>query len=442
MLDDFKNFLLVNKLIDSNQKVLVTVSGGIDSMVMAHLFLKSGIGFEIAHCNFNLRGTESDNDELFVQDFCYNNNIKCHCKRFETLAYAEKNKISTQMAARELRYTWFNELCQTNHIDLIATAHHQNDVAETMLINMVKGTGIAGIHGILAKQSNIIRPLLFSNKNEIIAFANTNHISYREDSSNLKDTYWRNKIRHHVLPIFQELNQNSINAFYELSKKIHENEFLLNEKLNELKDKYTKTINGVVHIDKVLLQHVSAKTILHFIIDEYGFNEANIEQIAASKQPEIGSCFLSRTHELLVDRDSLIISAKTNTVIAKNITVNEETNYIHTDAGNFEVTLINKVPAIYAKNCFYIDADLAGLSFTLRNKLDGDKFIPLGMKGKKLVSDYLIDKKINRFEKDVCLVMESTDTNDIICVLPYQINDKYKLSISSKLIIEIKYRPN
>ena len=442
MLSAFKNFTSVNKLINRDQKVLVTVSGGIDSMVMAHLFLKSGITFEIAHCNFNLRGTESDGDELFVKDFCHTNNIKCHCKRFDTLEYAEKNKISTQMAARELRYAWFNDLCQTHNIDLIATAHHQNDVAETMLINMVKGTGIAGIHGILPKQNNIIRPLLFSNKNEITAYANTNHINYREDSSNLKDTYWRNKIRHHVLPVFDELNQNSIHAFYELSRKIQENEFLLNEKLTELKDKYTQTINGVLHLDKTILQHVSAKTILHFIIDEFGFNEANIEQIISNKRPETGSSFLSPTHELLVDRDTLIISVKTNIIMNKNIMVNEETNHIQTNAGNFEIKLISEAPPAYRKNCFYIDGNLAGLSFTIRNKQNGDKFTPLGMKGKKLVSDYLTDKKINKFAKDLCLVMESITTKDIVCVLPYQINDKYKLSASSKLIIEIKYIPD
>lgn len=442
MLDSFKNFILVNKLIGNSEKVLLTISGGIDSMVMAHLFLMSGIAFEIAHCNFNLRGTESANDELFVKNFCHTHHIKWHCKKFDTLAYAAKNKISIQMAARELRYEWFNNICQTNFIDLIATAHHQTDVAETMLINMVRGTGIAGIHGILTKQNNIIRPLLFSNKNEIIAFANANHINYREDSSNLKDTYWRNKIRHHVLPVFEELNQNSINAFYQLSKKIHENEFLLDEKLNELKDKYTHNINGELHIDKALLLHASAKTILYYIIGSFGFNENNIEQITAHQQPETGSCFLSQTHELLIDRDSLIVSAKISNAIVKNVVANKETNYIHTDAGNFEITLINNVPSTYEKNYFYIDADLAGLSFTLRNKQSGDKFIPLGMKGKKLVSDFLIDKKINRFEKDLCLVMESVETNDIICVLPYQINDKYKLSASSKLIIEIKYIRN
>lgn len=422
--------------------MLVTVSGGIDSMVMANLFLKSEIDFEIAHCNFNLRGAESDQDELFVKDFCHTNNVKCHCKRFDTLTYAEKNKISTQMAARELRYEWFNELCQTHKIDLIATAHHQNDVAETMLINIVKGTGIAGIHGILPKQKNIIRPLLFSNKNEIAGYADTKLIKYREDSSNLKDTYWRNKIRHHVLPVLEELNQNSISALYELSKKVQENEFLLNEKLKELKDKYTQIINGTLHINKTILKHASAKTILHFIINEFGFNEANIEQILATKQPEIGSYFLSSTHELLVDRDTLIISTKNNTVITKNITVNEKTNCIQTDAGRFEIKLLPEAPSTYEKNCFYIDANLTGLSFTIRNKQHGDKFIPLGMRGKKLVSDFLTDKKVNRFEKNSCLVMESVKEKEIVCVLPYQINNGYKLSAESKLIIEIRYTPN
>lgn len=441
MLDAFKNFISAHQLIGHNQKVLVTVSGGIDSMVMAHLFLKSGIAFEIAHCNFNLRNSESEGDELFVKDFCITNNIKWHSKRFDTLAYAENNKISTQMAARELRYAWFNELCAAHHIDLIATAHHQNDVGETMLINMVKGTGIAGIHGILPKQNNIIRPLLFSSKNEITAFAKTNNISYREDSSNLKDTYWRNKIRHHVLPVFEELNQNSVNSLYELSKKIQETEFLLHEKLGEIKEKYAQTINGALYIDKTILQHRSAKTILHFMIAEFGFNETNIEQIAAGKQPETGSCFLSHTHQLLVDRGTLIVSARSNTAVAKNITVSEETNFIQTGSGIFEITLTRKAPSSYAKNYFYIDAEIAGLSFTLRNKLSGDKFIPLGMKGQKLVSDYLIDKKINKLEKDQCLVMESVNTNDIVCVLPYQVNDKYKLSAASKLIVEIRYIP-
>jgi tRNA(Ile)-lysidine synthase len=219
MLFSFKKFIKTNQLFQNSDKILLTISGGIDSMVMLDLFIKSNTKIAVAHCNFGLRSNESDGDEKLVFDFCKKNNIEFFTAKFNTNSFAEENKISIQMAARQLRYEWFNKIALENNCQFIATAHHQNDVAETMLINITRGTGISGFHGILPKNNNIIRPLLFSNKAGLINYANENNVDFREDSSNKKDDYWRNKIRHWVIPKLEELNTNAVNNFYLLMDK-------------------------------------------------------------------------------------------------------------------------------------------------------------------------------------------------------------------------------
>jgi len=249
MLISFKKFIETNQLIQNSDKILLTISGGIDSMVMLDLFIKTNSKIAVAHCNFGLRSNESDEDEKLVFDTCQKNNIEYFTIKFNTKSFAEENKISIQMAARQLRYDWFNKIAFENNFQFIATAHHQNDVAETMLINITRGTGISGLHGILPKNNNIIRPLLFTNKVEITIYANENNIEFREDSSNKKDDYWRNKIRHLVIPKLEELNANAVNNFYLLSKKINADEILLDERIHELKSQYVKTYNNLVYIN-------------------------------------------------------------------------------------------------------------------------------------------------------------------------------------------------
>ena len=202
----FSTFINKNKLILSSNKILLTVSGGVDSVVMCNLFHNAGIKFGIAHCNFQLRGKESDGDEKFVENLADKYGVPFYCKQFDTKKYSKEHHISTQMAARTLRYNWFQEIRKKEGYTYIATAHHQDDSIETFFINLIRGTGIAGLHGILPKQGKIIRPLLFANKEDILKFSAKQDLSYREDSSNASDKYMRNKIRHSIVPVLRELN--------------------------------------------------------------------------------------------------------------------------------------------------------------------------------------------------------------------------------------------
>ncbi|MBJ7428676.1 MAG: tRNA lysidine(34) synthetase TilS, partial [Bacteroidia bacterium] len=407
MIEAFQNFIKKESLITDNDSILLTVSGGIDSMVMLYLFMNSGYHFEVAHCNFGLRGTESDGDEALVNSICTENNISFFSKNFETKEFAAENKVSTQMAARELRYNWFNQLCIEHNLQLIATAHHQNDVAETMLINITRGTGISGLHGILPKKNNIIRPLLFANRNEIEAFAKAENIPFREDSSNKKTDYWRNKIRLEVMPKLASLNEKVIDNFYELSNRIKIDEQLLQEKLNDLKKIYVKNQKGLVYIDLKIKQHYADKTLLFHVLHAFGFTENDIIQLCENTHISTGAIFDSKTHQLLVDRKYFVIKEREVEVINQTIEIGKTTVEVQTNLGSIHFETLSEYPKVFEKNSLYLDKDKTGNEFLLHTWQQGDRFKPLGMQGTKLISDYLIDKKINQFEKEKCLVLTS-----------------------------------
>ncbi|MFA9213081.1 MAG: tRNA lysidine(34) synthetase TilS [Candidatus Methylacidiphilales bacterium] len=437
MIEAFQNFIKKESLITDNETVLLTVSGGIDSMVMLHLFMNSGYHFEVAHCNFGLRGNESDGDEALVKKTCAENKITFYTKKFDTKKYAAENKVSTQMAARELRYNWFNQLCKENNFQLIATAHHQNDVAETMLINITRGTGISGLHGILPIKNNVIRPLLFANRNQIKAYAKAENISFREDSSNKKTEYWRNKIRLEVIPKLASLNEQVIGNFYELSNKIRIDEQLLNEKLNDLKKVYVKNQKGLLYIDLKVKQHYASKTILFNVLNEISFTENDVLQLAENDHISTGAIFDSKTHQLLVDRKYFVIKEREVEVINQTIEIDKTTVQVQTNLGIIHFETLSEYPKVFEKNCLYLDKDKTGNEFILQTWQQGDRFKPLGMQGTKLVSDYLIDKKINQFEKEKCLVLTNKNTNQIAAIIPYQISNDFKINEDTKSILRI-----
>jgi len=440
MIEAFQNFIKKESLITDNESILLTVSGGIDSMVMLYLFMNSGYPFAVAHCNFGLRGSESDGDEALVNSICIENNISFFSKKFETKEFAAENKVSTQMAARELRYNWFNQLCKENNLQLIATAHHQNDVAETMLINITRGTGISGLHGILPKKNNIIRPLLFANRNEIEAFAKAENIPFREDSSNKKTDYWRNKIRLEVMPKLASLNEKVIDNFYELSNRIKIDEQLLQEKLHDLKKIYVKNQKGLVYIDLKIKQHYAAKTLLFHVLHELGFTENDIIQLCENPHISIGAIFDSKKHQLLVDRKYFVIKEREVEIINQTIEIGKTTVQVQTNLGPIHFENLSEYPKVFEKTCLYLDKDKTGNEFVLHTWQQGERFKPLGMQGSKLVSDYLIDKKINQFEKEKCLVLTSKTTNQITAVIPYQISNDFKINEDTKWILKISFK--
>ena len=439
MLISFKKFIESNQLFQNSDKVLLTISGGIDSMVMLDLFIKSNTKIAVAHCNFGLRSNESDGDEKLVFNTCQKNNIEYFAIKFNTKSFAEENKISIQMAARQLRYDWFNKIALENNCQFIATAHHQNDVAETMLINITRGTGMSGLHGILPKKNNIIRPLLFTNKAEITHYANENNIDFREDSSNKKDDYWRNKIRHLVIPKLEELNTNAVNNFYLLSKKISADEILLNERINELKSQFVKTSNNLVYINLEIMQHAAVTSLLFKILSEYNLNETAILNIIENHQNNSGIIFESETHEALIDREFIIIRERKTEEFHQTLLIENTIQKMNTPMGEISFETMNEKPSIFSKDFLYLNIEKTGNEFIIQTWQQGDRFKPLGMNGNKLVSDYLIDKKINVFEKQKCMVLVSKKTNEIVALIPYQISNDYKLRNDSKSVLKISF---
>lgn len=439
MLISFKKFIESNQLFQNSDKVLLTISGGIDSMVMLDLFIKSNTKIAVAHCNFGLRSNESDGDEKLVFNTCQKNNIEYFAIKFNTKSFAEENKISIQMAARQLRYDWFNKIALENNCQFIATAHHQNDVAETMLINITRGTGMSGLHGILPKKNNIIRPLLFSNKAEITHYANEHNIDFREDSSNKKDDYWRNKIRHLVIPKLEELNTNAVNNFYLLSKKISADEILLNERINELKIQFVKTSNNLVYINLEIMQHAAVTSLLFSILSEYNLNETAILNIIENHQNNSGIIFESETHEALIDREFIIIRERKTEEFHQTLLIDNTIQKMNTPMGEISFETMNEKPSIFSKDFLYLNIEKTGNEFIIQTWQQGDRFKPLGMNGNKLVSDYLIDKKINVFEKQKCMVLVSKKTNEIVALIPYQISNDYKLRNDSKSVLKISF---
>lgn len=435
MLTEFQNHIKDNQLFQPTDKILLAVSGGKDSIAMLHLFVAAKFNIGVAHCNFQLRDKAADEDELFVQQTCQQLNIPFHSIRFDTAEYAEKHKISTQMAARELRYNWFEEIKTTHHYHFIATAHHQNDVAETMLINLTKGSGLSGLHGIKAKNNNVIRPLLCFTSDEIQQYIKNNNIVFREDQSNASVKYVRNKIRHEVLPKLAEINPNIIDTLNETAKHLLATENILDQKIEEEKKHCFTTENEVVKINIKQLRELSPlTTYLYYFLSPYHFNFDDCEQIALSLNGNSGKQFFSTTHQLIKDRDFLLLTPKTEKQPEPIIihTINDFSK----SPINIKLELIENKNITFktAKNIAYLNADKIDFPLRFRKWKEGDNFTPFGMKGKKKLSDYFIDEKFSLPEKEATWLL--TDKNDnIIWVVNFRTDNDFKVNSTTKTIL-------
>src|SRR6478609_2647814 len=323
MKEEFINYVSKNNWIERNQRLLLAVSGGIDSMVMLHLFRECGFNIGVAHANFQLRGDESEGDEKFVEAVCKKNSIPFFAKKFETETYAKSNRISIQMAARDLRYQWFHELADSRQYDFIATAHHLNDSIETVLLNLVRGAGLEGLDGIASKNGKIIRPMLFASRLEIENYAKENKIEWREDRSNASDDYSRNFIRHQVYPLLKELNPSLETTFEESVNKISGSVELMEVGLKQWRQKFETRKENQVFLDKKGFESFEKQgSILWNLIKGFGFNFAQCTQVITSIHAQSGKRFTSAHYEFVIDRDHLIISKiqteLTETIIESN----------------------------------------------------------------------------------------------------------------------------
>jgi len=412
----------LSQIVDyKNSSFLVAVSGGVDSMVLFHLFKNTSLTFSVAHCNFLLRGKDSDNDELFVKSVCETSKTKFFVKKFETKKIASKKRISIQMAARNLRYKWFYDLADKNKFDYIVTAHHFNDSIETVLFNIARGTGVSGLKGISEKENRTIRPLLNFTKNDIVEFARNNKIEFREDLSNNDEKYKRNKIRKSIIPDFQTLNIGFFESMRSTIKNFKSAENIYSNFIEKEKNRCVKYDQEVLKVNINLLKNsIEPKTVLFEIIKEYGF--IDIDSIFEVLDAQSGKTFFSKNYFLIKNRDEICITKLSED---RTIKIPKSANYIN-DPIKLSLELVDEFRLIQNKNNNIAVLNYNKLKFplTLRNWKKGDWFVPLGMKGKKKLSDFFIDNKFSLIEKKSCFVLCSN--NDIVWVVGHRIDERYK----------------
>ena len=439
MLEQFLNFIKKESLFKKDEPVLLTVSGGVDSIVMCDLFHKAGLSFGIAHCNFKLRGKESDDDKKFVSELATKYSAPFYWKSFNTKPYAQKKKISVQMAARELRYEWMKRLAKDKKYSFIATAHHLDDSIETFFINILRGTGIAGLQGVPVKQGVIVRPMLFAHKREIRDHAEREKLVWREDSSNLTDKYLRNNIRHHLIPSLKKLNsgfEKTITkelSYFKDAADIFKK--FIEEKKKDIVVEEGKNI--LLNIQK-LKESGHAETILHELLRAYDFTPETTELIAKRMYVTAGKKFLSPTYRLIKDRDFLVLTPKKTEETSKELLIKKnQTEFESPDLHLKIESFPGNLKSIRDKKSALAYFDESKLSFPLkvRKWKAGDSFQPLGMSGKKKLSDFFIDNKMALTDKEDVFVLMSE--GDVIWVVGHRIDDRYKVLSGTKRILKV-----
>jgi tRNA(Ile)-lysidine synthase len=439
MLASFKRYIASKKLFHPRQKILLTVSGGVDSMVLLHLFETSEFSYGIAHCNFQLRGTDSEKDEELVKKYASNLGVPSFFIKFDTLEFAKIHGISVEMAARKLRYEYFEKVRRDNNFDLIATAHHQDDLTETFFLNLSRKTGIRGLTGIKEKTQNIIRPLLFAGRKEIENYARSNNVEYREDYTNNELIYQRNYIRHRILPLFDELNPAFRNNFAGTISNLKDAEEVYNYTIDNERNKIiTENVDKISINIKALLSSPFPRILLFEILSDYNFNPALTEQVFKGLGSEPGRVYFSRTHRLLKDREELFLT-----------TLPEEQDQIfYIEDGDMELFApydlsIEKITdkdfeIIRDPLVACLDYDKLDFPLLIRKWQQGDYFQPLGMKGFKKLSDFFIDEKIPLYKKEDTWLLCCGPK--IVWIMGYRIDDRFKITHVTKHILKIEIK--
>jgi tRNA(Ile)-lysidine synthase len=416
---------------------LLAVSGGIDSMVMAHLFLNSNCKCAVAHCNFSLRGDESDADEELVRHLADSYSVPFYTVRFDTDKYAAENKISTQLAARQLRYKWFEKIKKKYGFDKVAVAHNSDDNLETFFINLSRGTGLKGLTGIPKNTESIIRPLLNFSREEIEKYAVENNIRYREDSSNLSDKYLRNKLRHRVLPVLDAINPAFRDKVAESIDYLAEaNRLIETETDMFMKDNsFTKGNDIFIPFDKIRPLH-SKEIRMFYMLEKYGFKGNAIANICKCvDNPVCGKQFFSSTHCLLIDRTHLVISTAIETtssyLLSSDADISTETFELHCET----IEKNDGFQLMLNKNVGEFDLSKLNFPLILRSCKDGDWFIPLGMNGKKKLSDFFIDMKLPVTAKKRQLILVSEE--HIVWIAGLRPDERFKVTEKTKKVLRV-----
>lgn len=419
---------LQNKSFSANS-FLLAISGGIDSMVLLDLFRNSTVKFQVAHCNFQLRGEDALGDEQFVKEYCQHNKIPFYTIRFDVEAYQKTGNYSVEMACRNLRYNWFDELMDKNELDYLVTAHHLDDNVETFLINLSRGTGLKGLTGMQLFNGKIFRPLLEFTKDDLLSYAKENNINWREDYTNKTDDYTRNKIRHHILPVLKEIHPLFNDNFLKTLSYLNDNNMIIQDRIIEIKNKLFIGNNPSKILIKDLLELHPLETYLYYLFEKYGFNST--KELIKFLDSKVGSEIKSEGYRLVKDRDYILLQP------IEPITENEIPilgDFIKINSLNLK---FEKSKSQNDKATEIIDYESISFPLKLRKVIDGDYFYPIGMKGqKKLISKFMKDLKLSKLEKEqVWLLCDKEDK--IIWIVNYRLDERFKITKTSKNFLNI-----
>jgi len=434
MLQKLQNHINSNLSFLKEKKLLLAVSGGIDSMVLVHLCHQLKLDFSVAHCNFQLRGKESDDDENFVKSQTEKLQILLFIQKFDTKSIAETQKLSVQLAARKLRYDWFHKLIENEGFDYILTAHHLDDSLETFLINFTRGSGLDGLIGIPEQNDKIVRPLLIFSRNEIETFAQENNIAWREDSSNSSDKYLRNKLRHDVIPILKELNSSLLSSFENTIKNLKQSQSLVDDASKMVYEKVaSKQENQIVFNLDLLLTYPNYQAYLFSWLSDFGFTDWDSVYDLVSVQS--GKQVMSDSHVLLKNRNTLLLFSRKE---------NSEEVIYQIEKAQIEVKVPLKLTfcnvsniSDQSTNAIFVDAEKLQFPLTIRKWKEGDFFQPFGMNGKKKVSKFFKDEKFSMLEKNDTWLLCSNDK--IVWIIGKRQDERFKITKTTTKILQINY---
>lgn len=435
MKEQIQQYIIQHQLLSGEKPVVVGISGGADSVALLHILVSLGYKCIAAHCNFNLRGDESFRDEQFTIDFTKRLQVPLCKISFETNKYAQENRLSVEMAARELRYRWFDELLNTYDADAVAVAHHRDDSVETLLINLTRGSGITGLTGIKPKNGNVVRPLLCVSREDIYAYIENNGLEYVTDSSNSSDIYTRNFIRLKVIPLLEEINPSVKASLARTANHLYDASLIYNHSIEEARKVITQ--NNRLSIS-ALLSFPAPATILYEMLKPYGFSRTVCESIFTVLEKDSGKIFYSSTHRLLKDRSDLLIdvlSGEDNRAYLINL---EDDNVDLPVELKPEIVVIKEDYQIEKDKKFaYFDFDKLSFPLVLRHWQEGDWFVPFGMKGKKKISDYFSDKKFSLFDKEKTWLLCSGQ--DVIWIVGERTDNRYRIEKTTKRVLKLKF---
>lgn len=432
MLENFKHHIDKQFPFLLKTRILITVSGGLDSMVLLYLCQKITKNIAVAHCNFQLRGSESDGDTSFVEHYCNQHKITFYKKYFDTSAYAKASKTSTQIAARELRYQWFSELSVVKDFDHILTAHHLNDDLETFLINLGRGTGINGLIGIPSVNEKVVRPLLTFSRKRIEEYAIQNNLKWREDSSNATDHYQRNHLRHYAIPALEEAQPNIFTGFQKTQLHLQQSTALLKVYTDQLRQQLVSVVDDTMYIlVKDILSHPEPKAALYILLEPYGFTAWN--DIYNLLKAQTGKQVLSPTHRLVKNRDELSLT-EIRINISQIYTWQKGAGIIEGGFGKLSQEVVDKILPTTRLQIF-VDAAMLEFPLTIRTWEKGDFFYPYGLGGKKKLGKFYKDEKLSLITKEKTWLLCQGDS--IIWVVGMRADDRFQVTDKTKKIIKI-----